>query len=312
MPKPVTYLAQLLIKLGRFAATFICGLCLAVLATLALPALAAVPPASNTVPAKPRLASLLVDIWPEYDRKAALIILKGELSPDTPLPAVVSLRLPAASGAPSAVAFSETAVSNLFNLQHDVKGAGSFSSLQFSTPQRFFHVEYYDTLSTGLSKRTYTYTWTGDLRVDRLSIRIQEPAGTSDLSVEPDFGPGSPGPEGLFYRTLDFGAFEAGKQLPVEIRYTKADSRTSVEILKLNAPAASLPAPARTIDGQPLWIWLLIAVAGLTMILVALRWLWRQRQLASGVQSRGANFCTKCGVPLAPGNRYCPSCGTAV
>ncbi len=309
MLKLVTYLAQL-IKPGCTAATLVCGLCMALLATLALPALAAVPPTSNAIQERPRLASMLVDIWPEYDRKAVLIILKGELPADTPLPAVVSLRLPAAVGAPAAVAYSETAGSNLFNLQHEVKGAGNFSAVQFSTPQRFFHVEYYDTLSTGLSARTYTYTWTGDLRVDRLSIRIQEPTGANDLSVEPDFGPGSSGPEGLFYRTLAYGAVDAGKQLPVAIRYTKTDSRTSVEMLKLNAPVVGLPTPAKTIDGQPPWVWILIAVAGLMMALVALWWLWRRRQLASGVQSGGAKFCTKCGGALAPGNRYCPSCGT--
>jgi len=210
---------------------------LLVFAALALPAFAA-------AQTNPRLESLHIQIWPEFDRRAALIILNGELAPDTPLPANVSLRLPASSGGPSAVAFANAPDSQLFNLQHKVTKTGEYSTLQFSVPQRFFHVEYYDdALATGSPQRTYTYVWPGDLAVDRLKVTLQEPAGANDVSTLPDLGARTAGGDGLHYRTLDLGAYEAGKQLPVAIRYTKPDSRPSAEILKLKTSATEPPGP---------------------------------------------------------------------
>lgn len=310
----MTYTAQRVSKPASTTATFVCGLWMVVLAILALPAFAAAPPTGNAAQVTSRLASLRIDIWPEYDRQAALIILKAQLSPDTPLPAVVSLRIPVASGGPSAVAFASAAGSELFNLQHEVTSTGDYSTLRFTAPQRFFHVEYYDALATGSSVRTYTYVWPGDLAVDRLSVTLQEPATASDVSVLPDLGPGTASPDGLFYRTLDLGAYEAGKQLPVAIRYTKPDSRTSVEILKLNTPAVKSPEPAGSIENYPAWTVFVTIVVALTvgLGLAALWWVLRRRRAASGFQSAIAGFCSQCGSALAPGNRYCSSCGAPV
>ena len=66
--------------------------------------------------ANPRLASLNIEIWPEYDRPAALVILRAALAESVKLPATVTLKLPAASGGPSAVAHSTTADGNLLSL----------------------------------------------------------------------------------------------------------------------------------------------------------------------------------------------------
>lgn len=189
---------------------------------------------------------------------------------------------------------------------------GNYSSLRFTAPQRFFHVEYYDALATGSFVRTYTYVWPVDLAVDRLSVRLQEPAVASDVSVLPDLGSGTPGPDGLFYRALDFGAYGLGKQLPIAIRYAKQDSRTSVEILKLKTPAVTSPGPAASIERNPVWAWLVAVAAGLTAGLAALWWVLRRRKPASGVRTAIAGFRSQCGSALAPGNRYCSSCGAPV
>src|SRR3972149_3129178 len=53
------------------------------LAIVLLPALAAAPAPKATA----RLQSLQIDIWPEYDRPAALVILRAELAQDVALPA---------------------------------------------------------------------------------------------------------------------------------------------------------------------------------------------------------------------------------
>ncbi len=276
-------------------------------------ALAAVPPSRNAIQENPRFASLQIEIWPEFDRRgAALVILRGELAADVVLPATVALRIPASSGGPAAVAFSTLAEGELFNLGHERTNAADFITLRLQAPQRFFHVEFYDPLATSATGRSYTYVWPGDFMVDRLSVRLQQPAGASGFSVRPDLGSGSAGPDGLLYRTVDLGAAAAGKPLPFEIRYTKTDERTSSDMLGLKALNSTPAATAGAGKALPDW---LLAVAIYTGVLGAAGlagslW-WRRRRKAFGAQPGGGNFCRQCGNRLAAG-RFCSACGAPI
>ena len=279
---------------------------LAALLRLLLVALLAAPALAY---ANPRLSSLHVQMWPEFDRRAMLVIINGELAPDTTLPAQVSLRIPSSSGGPVAVAYSNAPGSQLLNLPYEVTKSADHFTLRFSAPQRFIHVEYYDMLATGSPERRYTYVWPGDLPVDRLIVTLQEPAEASAVSALPDLGPRTAGADGLYYRTLELGAYEAGKQLPVEIRYTKPDPRTSSEILK--PAAADSPATAASSERYPAWVPLAAAMLGISVSAPLLWWLWRRRtRRRAGTATAG--FCTRCGNALGPDDRYCSSCGARV
>ena len=281
------------------------------LAIVLLPALAAAPAPKAT----PRLQSLQIDIWPEYDRPAALVILRAELAQDVALPAVLTLRLPASSGGPAAVAYAKADKGELFNLKYDRSDAKDFITLRFSVPERSFHVEFYDPISTGASERKYRFVWPGDLPADRVNVLVQEPAESSDFSVQPDLKDVSTGPDGLRYRSAQLGAFNSGKAFPIEIRYTKNDARTSAEILKPSgATAAAAPEP--TTDPQRGASSQLLLALGviLPLLLAALTgflW-WRQRPRRAAERSGGAGFCTKCGNPTAVGDRFCSKCGAAI
>src|SRR5512146_3329353 len=110
------------------------------LVLLLAPGLALAQPA-GAPRSNPRLASLTVEVWPEYDRAgAALVILKGELAQGVALPAAVSLRLSPASGGPAAVAYSQAANTGLMNLQYEREDAPGALGVRFSTPERFFHI----------------------------------------------------------------------------------------------------------------------------------------------------------------------------
>ena len=289
------------------------------------PAFAAAPAASNAGKAGPHLSSLQAEIWPEYDRPAALVILRGELAADVALPAKLSLRIAASSGGPSAVAYSNTAGGNLLNLKYEQKTAGGFITLQFDTPERFFHIEFYDPLNTKVPGRSYTYVWPGDLAAERLNVIVQEPAATSNFSVQPNLAASATGQDSLRYRSADLGSYPAGKRLELKIAYTKTDARTSTEIIKPAAPVSS-PMPAggqvsssttgAVPDKMELAMWLLAILAALGLsIWAALTW-WYGRGNAvadaspspAGAKSKG--FCTKCGAPLAPSDRFCSKCGT--
>lgn len=261
----------------------------------------------------PRLASLSIEIWPEYDRPAALVILKAALAEGVKLPAAVTLRLPASAGGPSAVAFSTAAGGNLLNLEHERSTAGEYVTLKFNVPERFFHVEFYDPIETGKPARSYGYRWPGDFTADRVTLVVQEPAAASALSVEPNLDQSSSGSDGLRYRAAELGLREAGKPLPVLVRYSKSDLRTSVEIVKPKAaeaplPMASVPAPATPAASSGLAVGAIAVIGVIALALlgiVAYVW-WDRRQSPAAPAPRA---CAKCGARQPAENRYCGQCG---
>ena len=263
----------------------------------------------------PRLASLRIEIWPEFDRPAALVILNAALAEGVKLPAAVTLRLPAASGGATAVAYSATADGNLLNLKNERSTTGEFVTLKFDVPERFFHVEFYEPIATTASARTYTYVWPGDLAVERLTVTIQEPASATDISVEPNLEGVSTGENGLRYRGAELGALEPGKRLPIAVRYTKTDARPSAEILKPKAApvvpplAAPPPSPPAT-GGLPDWA-LPVAGAAILGLLGAVFILWRWKR-ESRPASPVVSVCAKCGAARTPGARFCANCGAKV
>ena len=216
--------------------------------------------------ANPGLARLEIDIWPEFDRPAALVILHGEIAPEVTLPAPVSLRIPTSSGGPAAVANAVSADAPLLTIPYERSEVQvDFLTLTFETDARFFQLEFYDRLKTDGASRSYTYIWTGDLVVGQLTVQLQEPAGATELSVRPDLGPDVAGPNGLVYHEADLGALEQGKTLTVDVAYQKSDSRTSAEILGLTTSAPEPGSPTSD-GGLP---WLIIAVVAGALVLAA-------------------------------------------
>lgn len=225
----------------------------------------------------PLLASLEIDVWPEFDRPSTLVILRAELAEDSVLPATISLRIPTSAGRPAAVASAPAGTAVLANLGYDITDVQiDFTTVEFSTPDRFFQLEYYDGLQTDGPGRSYDYVWLGDLAVGQLVVQIQEPAGATDVSVQPELAGSGVGPEGLAFREADLGAFDAGQTVTMSVQYTKTDPRTSAEILDLQAVNPE-PTDAGSGSGRGVSSWLLVVVAvaaiavGAAVFLVLLR-----------------------------------------
>ena len=285
------------------------------LAVMLMPAVAAVAaPPGGAAKGDTPLESMQIEIWPEYDRPAALVILRGELAGDVGLPAAVSLRIPASSGGPAAVAYATAKKGPLLNLKHDRSDAADFITLRFTVPARFFHLEFYDRLATGTGERTYKYLWPGDLSVSWLEVVVQEPAGASNISLKPALVESTAGTDGMRYRSAQLGPVKQGKSLPIEIRYAKTDPRTSAEILKLNAPAPIPQASTPPAKGDSSSLVLASSAAALVVaVSCAAYFFWRRRRprAPAGFTANG-RFCSQCGKQVAAGDRFCAKCGAAL
>ena len=294
----------------------------ALLAAALLAPAPALAQAGSAPKGNPALSALNIEVWPEYDRPAVLVILKGALAESVKLPAAVTLRLPASSGGPAAVAYSSAADGNLLNLKHDVTRAGDYVTVKFEATERFFHIEFYEPIATTAPERSFRYVWPGDLAVERATVVVQEPVAATAISVEPNLDRSSLGQDGMKYRIGEPGALPAGKTLPIVVRYTKADARPSRAILNpaasSGAAAASAPAaipaamPAPAAGGLPDWA---IPLAGFALLgaigagLIA--WIWR-RGPAPAPAAPAGKHCVKCGAALAADDRFCGKCGRKV
>lgn len=281
-----------------------------ILALILVPELASRPSHAAESISDSRLAVLQIEIWPEFDRPAALVILRGELATEVVLPTAVVIRIPASSGGPTAVAAASGPRAGLFNLEYDLSDAGNSITLSFEAPQRWFQVEFYEPLGIDATERSYTYIWPGDFAVDELSVTIQEPAGASDLSVDPNLDISGADPRGLHYRSANMGAWGAGTPLPITITYTKTVSRTSDGMLDAATSPPTRPLTTESIDHSfdgwaPSLAFIIVLVIGMGATLLRRQ---RHEQAADGRFPK-SGFCSQCGMQGMAGARFCSTCG---
>jgi hypothetical protein len=287
------------------------------------------------------LSALRIELWPEFDRPAMLVILTGTLAPSVSLPATVTVHIPAASGGPSAVAMQDPS-GKLLDAQSTATPSGDSLAVNLQTKFATFRVEYYDpALKIDGDVRDYTFQWTADFPVNAATLRVQEPAGAHGLSADPAVTREGPGDLGLNYYSAALGQLSAGQSVSLHLHYTKSTSTLSVDVVSKSTPAP-LAAPTKTEPPRPLELApILLAVAagiGLLMIGGGVVALVRGSRSApprtSGVNRRRKNrrqtpsvgmppearspmpasprFCTQCGQALLSGDRFCRNCGTPV
>lgn len=283
--------------------------------------------AQNGVP----IDSLNVALWPEYDRPEMLVIYKVELSSDLPLPAELTLRIPAAAGEPNAVA-SRDVDGGLYNVAYEREMHGEWAEITFIAPSQEAQLEYYD---PGLRKeddnRTYTYTWPGDYAVSSLSFQVQQPAGAEEFTLVPGLGDGVPGTDGLTYFSAEVGSLSAGDNFSLTVAYQKGTDALSVELADriqvqpVDPLTAETPGRVSMLDVLP---WLL-AILAVLLIVGGMLWFWRRsnQELAPASTGRRGRrrsarptspesrdeagvYCHQCGKRAAPGDNFCRVCGT--
>ncbi len=281
------------------------------------------------------LDSLTISLWPEYDREGVLVIYRGMVAVGTPLPATLRFRVPKTMASLGGTAGVD-AQGEFHYYKPSVQDLGTAWEVTYRTPYPTFQFEYYDgALQVEGDARTYTFTYPAVYSVGVLTLEAQEPAGSEGFATEPEgVVADDPLGSGLKVRRWVVGAADAGQTLTFGLKYRKADSRLSAEILGLPTPGTS---PYEDVaQGQPTGGSSGLLLAGLTAVaaggvLAAVYFGWiRPRQRAAGPAPRPqpqrrrkprrkgesratprapARFCHQCGAELGPGDRFCPQCG---
>ncbi len=281
-----------------------------------------------------RFNTLEVDLWPEYDReRAVLVIYRIELAPDVPRSGQITLRLPVEAGNPSAVAEAQTATDTLFNVQYSTRQDDHWIYVTFSPTMPHVRLEYYDPrLTVDGDRRSFSYQWPGDYPVDGLVVEVQQPRTATQMEITPSLGEPQENPnDGLGYYMASFAGLDAGEAFTLQVAYRKSDDALSVSNVPVVAepPEAASSAPTSVVDVLP---WALGGI-GVLLILAGAVWYWRtsrmdaveqprkrrrrpagrqkaQERKSGGVPPGVAVYCHQCGKRADPGDRFCRSCGT--
>lgn len=271
------------------------------------------------------LPAMEIDLWPEYDDSGVLVIYKVTLPSGISLPAEFTLRIPAAAGAPNAVAASQPDGS-LMNASYKQTTKGAWNELTITATSPVIQVEYYD---PGLKKdgrsRNYAFEWPGDYAVQSLTMQVQQPRDASEMKISPDdFGPGQQGTDSLTYFTENIGSIPAGQSFKVQLAYNKASDVPSLTQLQPTVVGGIEPSSSSISSIFP---WLLGA-AGVILIVGGVIWFNASRskgsqkksvnrsrhkptnQKSSAIPSaEGYVYCSQCGKRASSGDRFCRTCG---
>lgn len=262
-------------------------------------------------------SSLGIDLWPNYDRPGVLVIYRANIAPGVALPLPLTLRIPAAAGAPSAVA-ERQADGQLINLPYERRVQEDVALIEITATRPIVQMEYYDpAIERDGATRSFTFTWPGDYEVGELSISVQQPDLASNLTTEPPASARSTGADGLLYHTVSLTGVEVGESVDVRATYEKASDQLSVETMMPTDPQPSSADPAAT-SGSDVEIVVIVVAALLAAALVAVVFAVvrgrRGGEPATGTGPAGAaaassRFCTQCGAGAARGDRFCAGCG---
>ena len=105
--------------------------------------------------------TLIVDIWPDYDKASVLVMLTGTLPVNNPLPARVTLPFPDEARV-NAVARIDARDGVM---KDDILSSPGLGELTFITPDPGFRVEYYFPYTATDGHRTFEFTWQAGLTI---------------------------------------------------------------------------------------------------------------------------------------------------
>lgn len=268
------------------------------------------------------LSSVSVEIWPEYDQPAVLIIYHISLSSNTTLPAIINLRIPAGAEV-YAVAVADP-VKGLLNAPYDRSVQGSWATLKITASVLDVQVEYYDVLNKTGSARHIVYEWPGDYAVDGFTVALQQPVGAINLVTYPTLIHSSAEQDGFVYFESMTQSLPSGQTYTLTIDYQKATDALSITGLPVQ-PVQPLTAatPGRiTVNGVLPWV---LAGFGAALIIVGVvggLYIWKSgtRNLRVSMRNRSSTpeedtslvYCPKCGKRAQIGDVFCRTCGTRI
>lgn len=266
------------------------------------------------------LDTLDVQLWPEYDKPDMLVIYFASVSPDVPLPAQVSLRIPAEAKL-HVVAVGKTLqeVSDIgVDYSVESQDGGKLVQISLGDDQRWITLEYYAPIARDGDTRHFVFEWGGEYAVDSFSITLKETVGSSGLETLPALLPAGVTEDEYRFplHSLKVGALEAGQAYSLAVDYSKATNQLSLSGQKVE-PIDGVAPGANNLPWFVALVLLVIALAAAGMYAVQAgrsgarpRARHAPRRAVDESATGDLVYCHQCGNRAKPGDRFCRTCGT--
>ena len=269
------------------------------------------------------LGSVSVEVWPEYDQPAVLVIYHISLSSSASLPAILNLRIPAGAEV-YAVAVSDPG-KGLLNAPYDHSVQGSWATLKITANLPDLQIEYYDTLEKNGTSRHIVYEWPGDYAVDGFTIALQQPVGAANLTIYPTLLKSSTHQDGFTYFASTSQSLPAGQSYTLTVDYQKPNDALSTTGLPVQpVQPLSIAIPGRTTMSGAL-PWVLASLGAILIVAGIVGGLSIWKNGARNLPNSGRHppqpaveettnlvYCPKCGKRAQPGDVFCRTCGTRI
>lgn len=290
-------------------------------------------PQHPTSPApRTAIATMRVDIWPEYDDPRVLVIYDGTLAGDATAPTDFSLVVPPGAQVHMAGGIAPDGGHLHADFRTRTRNDGLVEvSYRLEVPE-FYMEFYYDPLGAG-EERRFTYPVQSGFHIDSLAVRVQEPRRAEGFEVVPLADQHTQDDRGLGYAVIRRTDLAPGAMIPVTVVYRKTDRTPSVTAQEMNGAQGAQGAqgaraePPFPWDRARRWGLGILAAAffavGLYREVFARRWSGSHREpvadrdrddrgQAAPEGGRRPRFCTECGTRLAPTHRFCTMCGQPI
>ncbi len=270
---------------------------------------------------------LRVSIWPEYDDPRVLVILRGELTPESPVP--TRIRVPIPKGAELLGAGMLSARGELLNHPHQRLTGDTSDTLELTLPvRRFFAEWYYDPFGQRTRERQLTYSLALPYAVTQLDVDILQPDAATEFHTEPAAMREEVNARGGRHYRFEYQNLEPETAHTFKIAYIKTTDAPSV-----TKPQAS-PDAQQTGPSRNTKTWVASAMlVGFAIIFASGVLVFKNKQppmpaatpmpsvapipQTASVQAPEAvrtpsttqNYCSNCGRQLDAAYRFCPGCG---
>lgn len=271
------------------------------------------------------IASIQIEIWPEFDRPEVLVIYHIQLTDETPLPAQINIKIPAQSEV-VAVAVEDPSLGLILADYSQTRGE-EWEGLSILATTPVIQIEYYENLMKEGSLRRIEFKWIADISVPEFSVIFQNPVGATNVTLVPESINTEIGKYNLLYHVSETLSLIPGEVFNLSATYEKNDDELSIASLPVE-PSVSLEDTPGQINWNSILPWILGGV-GIVFIFLGLLVLFGFRG-KSGVRSgqkktRRSNhprkdlnpklnssgrYCNECGRRAEAGDQFCRSCGT--
>jgi hypothetical protein len=265
------------------------------------------------------LSLLSVDIWPEYDQPAVLMIYRVTLAPGTTLPANLVIRIPS-NAQINAVAIMDPA-NGLVNAPYENTIQGKWAVVKLTTNSLQVQVEYYAPLVKDGTVRHILFEWAGDYSVDMLEANFLEPFGAESVSISISPVDSNPGQDGLTNYHIQKANLVEGEVFSLTIDYKRQTDDLNISSLPVQAASTpGLDTPGR-VSMTGILPWLLAGIGVLLIVVGVVGFFaWqrggqvsanRKKHIKRNAESEDEFiYCHQCGKRAHPGDVFCRTCGT--